>query len=140
MPRLPRGKKLLQAYVSEDLLKEFRELAFRKHGVLRGALSWEVEEALKNWLALNNTHKCTQIKPLNPGNKILKVYNQVKEYIKEKYYYGTLMPHSQVPRKFLVEAIMAIRGPDKRTVRGWLDRFMKFKLIKYLGGEIFEMT
>ena len=57
MPRLPKGKKLLQAYVDEELLKEFKELAFCKHRRLRGALSWEVEEALKNWLALHDITK-----------------------------------------------------------------------------------
>jgi len=137
MPRLPKGKKLLQAYVDEELLKEFKELAFCKHRRLRGALSWEVEEALKNWLAL---HDITKIEKINPDSKVLRVYKQVKDYIRRKYYYGTLMPNAQVPRKFIVEAIMALRGTTEVTVKRWFENFLRFKLIKHLGGELFELT
>jgi len=40
----------------------------------------------------------------------------------------------------LIDAISAIRGTDKRTIRKWMDLFVKYKLIKWIAGEIFEVV
>jgi hypothetical protein len=50
MPRLPKGKVLLQVYVSEDLAKKLKSVVKEKYESLRGGLSQEVEQALRAWV------------------------------------------------------------------------------------------
>jgi len=63
---------------------------------------------------------------------------EVKNYLKERY--GMLMISGQhISRRFLVEAIMATRGIDPRTVRKWIKLFLQYKLIKHISGELYEV-
>jgi len=50
MPKVPKGKVHLQAYVDEGVVEELRKLVFMKYGNFR-SLSYEVEQALRAWLA-----------------------------------------------------------------------------------------
>ncbi|MEM5867685.1 MAG: hypothetical protein QXG39_07180, partial [Candidatus Aenigmatarchaeota archaeon] len=99
----------------------------------RGLLSYEVEMALRHWLAL---HTKTQnlketkeaVKP-NPTPKAAIIFAEVKNYLLT-HYYMELLPGQQIPRKHLEEAIMAVRGTDPRTIEKWLKTFHKMGLIK----------
>lgn len=142
MPRLPKGKIGVYIYVDERLWDEFRRLAFMKHDAFHGVLSYELEQAIQAWLA-QHTHKNTQIlvpNKVNPQPKVYKVFNQVKEYLKQTYGYAAIVAGQQVPKVHLQSAIMAIRGADDRTVEKWMDRFLKAKLIKWVAGELYEIV
>jgi len=45
-------------------------------------------------------------------------------------YYYELTPGQQIARTHLEEAIMAVRGSDKRTIRKWLKTFHRMGLVK----------
>ena len=44
------GKKHLSVMIDERVYRMIRELALRKHGKIKGALSQEVEDALRDWI------------------------------------------------------------------------------------------
>lgn len=135
-------KKKISLYVEENLWDEFRRLAFQKHENFHGALSYELEEAMRNWLVLHtqNLTKQLVVNTVNPQPRVYRVFNEVKEYMKQKHGYAALFPGQQVPRGHLVEAIMAVRGMDSRTVEKWLERFLRFKLVKWVAGQVYEVV
>ena len=147
MVKIPKGKKVLYVYISEDLDKRLRELIAKKYGVfVKGLLSAEVEAALYAWLA-EHTHTqteefatSTQKRELvNPIPKHMKVFRKCLEYIREKYGVNFDEVH-QLPLKFMVEAIQATRGADKRTVKKWLKLFRDLKLIKFIDVDLRRMV
>jgi len=134
----------LHVLISKEVNKELRELIARKYKTFeRGLLSWEVEQALMNWIALHRVeHAHTQIQtPMptpNPPARVFKVFRQVKAYI-EKEYGTTLERGAHIGRPLLEKAIMAIRGSDSRTIRNWLEAFHKFELIKPITAGVWEL-
>jgi len=56
MPKVPKGKAHLQAYVDEKVVEELRKLVFMKYGNFR-SLSYEVEQALRAWLAAHRARR-----------------------------------------------------------------------------------
>ena len=44
------GKKHLSVMIDERVYRMIRELVLRKHGKIKGALSQEVEDALRDWV------------------------------------------------------------------------------------------
>ncbi|MEM1710564.1 MAG: hypothetical protein QW820_06710 [Sulfolobales archaeon] len=141
MPRVPGGKVGVYVYIDENLYKEFRRLVFSKYENFHGVLSREVEHALRAWIAMH-TQKHTNLKVINKPNpqpKVYEVFQQVKEYLKKVYGYDDVGTERQIPRKHLIAAISAVRGTDARTISKWMDLFMKYKLIKWIGGEVFEV-
>jgi len=44
------GKKHLSVMIDGKIYMMIRELALRKHGKIKGALSQEVEDALRDWI------------------------------------------------------------------------------------------
>jgi len=134
------AKKKVNLFIEEGIWAEFKRLAFQKHENFHGALSYEVEQALQMWIAQHTQNHTKVLFPndVNPQPRVLTVFNQVKEYLKAQYGYGAIVVGQQIPLKHLREAIMAVRGTDLRTVKKWLDLFMKFKLIKHLAGQVYE--
>lgn len=135
------AKKKVNLFIEEGIWAEFKRLAFQKHENFHGALSYELEQALQAWLA---QHTQKHIKPLipnsiNPQPRVAVTFSQVKNYLKQQYGYVAIVPGQQVPRAHLREAIMAIRGTDYRTVNKWMGLFTKFKLIKWVAGQIYEI-
>jgi len=131
----------LQVYISRDTdrkLREFIALMYRKFE--KGLLSWEVERAIKHWIAMH-TNAQTQLKGEgpNPTPRVVQAYQTVKRYLMSNYYME-LPPGSIVVDKHLREAIMATRGSDPRTVKRWLRTFTAFRLIKHLGGARWELV
>jgi len=140
MPVLPRGKVGIYVCIDEKLYREFRDLVRQKHDKFRGALSYEVEEAIRHWVLLHtqNTHK-TEMGKFNPEPKVNRVFRQVKEYMIRRFGYIYLGSGSQFPRRHIVEAIAAVRGDDERTINKWMKRFIDAKLIKHIAGEVWEV-
>ena len=118
-----------------DKLREIISLKYRKYE--KGLLSYEVELALRNWIALHtNTHK---ISMPNPPSKTALVFAQIKNYLEHNFYISGLQPGMQIPLNHLIEAITAIRGGDKRTIKRWLTEFEKYKLIKPITHTLIEI-
>ena len=138
MPKIPKGKVGVFLYIDERIWKEFRRLAFMKHESFHGALSYEVEEALRNWILLHQSPHTQKTHKINPNPKVYKAFMEVKKYLRERY--GILMISGQhIIRRHLVEAIMATRGVDPRTVQKWIKLFLEYKLIKHISGELYEV-
>jgi len=131
VPRLkdvPKGKRVLFVYISEDLYKQLIEIAPTWYGKHHGALSALVEEALRHYLTPRQHTASTQ----NPRRGVRVVYNQVVEKIKEIMHWD--FKPDQVPEKVLDQAIAEVRGSDPRTINKWKNIFQKSGLIKYIGG------
>ncbi|MEM0309244.1 MAG: hypothetical protein QXP68_04245 [Thermosphaera sp.] len=135
-------KRRVTVHIREDLWEEFKRLAYAKNPDFYGALSHEVEQALQAWLAQHTQKHAGRliVNKQNPQPKVYETFLQVKEYLKNTYGYGAIVPGQQIPRRHLIDAISAIRGTDKRTIRKWMDLFVKYKLIKWIAGEIFEVV
>lgn len=146
MPKVPKGKAAVLVYIDENLWREFRDLVRRKHEEFKGSVSYEVEQALQHWLALHREKERNSngvgfkiLNPQNPPPKVLKAFAQVKEYLKEKYGYAAIVTGSQIPRKHIVEAVEFVRGHDPKTIEKWMSLFRKYRLIKPLSPEVFEV-
>jgi len=136
--KIPKGKAQLNVLISEKLKNKLIDLVKVKYPSLRGGLSTEVENALAHWISLH-TQKHTnssQINKINPLPKAKVVFEQIKVYLKEKYGF----PPQQVTYRDLEEAISMVRGSDKRTVRKWMNEFIKWKLIKHIVGQVYEIV
>jgi len=131
----------LKIYLPRNLVEELKRLTLSKYGKFHGALSYEVEQALGVWLATHTQNHTKQlvINTANPQPKVFKVWNQVKAYLKEKFGYNSIFPQQLIPKKHIIEAITAIRGNDERTIQKWLNNFQKYQLIKWIGGEVYEV-
>lgn len=122
----------LQVWINKDLNDKLRELINQKYKKYeKGNLSNEVEEALRNWIAAHtNAHKFEQT---NPEPRVYKVWEEVKKVLKDWGYF------QQVNLRELKKAIAIVRGNDYRTIRKWLNEFKKFKLIKELTPQVYEI-
>jgi hypothetical protein len=132
--------KKLQVWVSKEVDLKLRQLIAQKYGKYqRGLLSYEVESALKEWIALHTKAQASlHMEKLNPNPKVYVVWQEVKSYL-SKNYYADLKPSQQVNIIHLREAVKAVRGGDKRTVEKWLNLFREFKLVKHITGAIWEI-
>jgi hypothetical protein len=152
MPKLPKDKVLLQAYVSKDLLKKFRELVVMKHDKFHGSFSYEVEQALAHWLlehARAQSPATTppsqvnglqlEVRKLNPPIRYLRVWLEVKKYLEEKMLYD-FTKYRQVHIDDLKMAIGAVRGDEARTLRRWLGSFEKYGILKRISPKFYEVV
>jgi hypothetical protein len=131
VPRLkdvPKGKRVLFVYVSEDLYKLLIEIAPAWYGKSHGAISALVEEALRQYLAPRQHTASTQ----NPRLGVRSIYNQVVEKVKEMMHYN--FKPTEIPEKVLDQAIAEVRGSDPRTIKKWKELFQRAGLIKFIGG------
>jgi len=137
--KIPKGKVDLHVLIDEKVYEEIKRLAILKYEKVHGAISYEVEQALRNWIALHaqGAHKIATT--VNPQPKVLKVFSQAKEYLKERYGYAAIVQGVVIPRVHLIEAIKAVRGCDPRTVSTWMKNFVESKLIKPTSSEAYEV-
>lgn len=140
VPKMPKNKIGLYVIIDHKLYEELKRLAFSKHGTLKGALSREVEEALRYWLALERKKEKIFSDVGSDGNpKVYKVFSKVKEYLNKKY--GLFLTSgSKISGKYLIEAISFIRGSTERTINRWIKDFIKFNLIKHIDENIYEVV
>lgn len=132
----------LYVRVDEEIAQKLRELVKGRHGLL----SYHVNEALKKYLEkLEQENKQTTKKEartvtkytnLKPKPKVKQkpeqiVFEQVKAYLTTQYGLDFIQPEPvTIPTDLLEEAIMNVRGSDKRTVEKWIESFYKAGLIK----------
>jgi len=137
MPRLPSDKAQLNVIVSRKLLNELKKLISWKHGEYRkGLLSQEVEEALWCWVRMHTQkHTNSTDEPPVKGGKIEKVWDRIRQLIKEKYGF---MPQ-QISRRDLEWAIAEVRGGDKRTISKWIRLFLQYKYIDTVNPSVFKI-
>ena len=128
--RPSKGKRHLHVLIDEEIYKLLVETAPAIYGQskYRGAVSFVVEEALRQYLIPRLRTASTQ----NPRLGVRHVYNQVVEKIKEIMHWD--FKPDQVPEKILDQAIAEVRGSDPRTLKKWKNIFQKSGLIKYIGG------
>jgi hypothetical protein len=126
---IPKGKRVLFAYVSEDLYRQVIEIAPIWYGKSKGAVSAFVEELLRRALA---AYQHTQIHTKNPSRSVRAVYEQVVRKVME--ITGLNYKPDEIPEKYLDQAIAETRGSDPRTIDKWKRIFERAKLIKYIGG------
>jgi hypothetical protein len=117
--------------LNKELWEKFKEFAFNQHKKFKGALTYEVEEALRFWIATHTNAQTTN--KINPNPKVYIIWQQVKGILREKGYW------LQAPLKEIRNAIALVRGNDYRTIRKWLIEFKNFKLIKEVSPQIYEI-
>jgi hypothetical protein len=132
-------KAVLRAYVSKEIHDKIRDLAWAKYGRFRGALSYEVEQALRVWIATHTQNAHKFLNAANPQPKVARIFNQVKKYLEENLGYVAIIPGQQIPRRHILMAIANVRGPDARTIKKWFDAFLANKLIKMITPELYEV-
>lgn len=129
----------------EDLLRSFREFLALKYGRYeKGLLSYEMEQAIRNWLSLHysSLHAKTQndnalICTPNPPFKVAERWNRVKLYFNRKNV--PLLSGVNITIDELHEAIQATIGHDERTIRKYIELFQRFGLIKHIAGKVWEV-
>jgi uncharacterized protein YcgI (DUF1989 family) len=126
--------------ISEELEREFREFVARKHKrAKKGLISYEVEEALRYWMALHTRAQMTLVDTsVNPPLDVSRVFIQIKEYL-ITHYYPELGTGQVININHLKEAIMRIRGSDPRTINKWIKTFKDLHLIKPIAGVMWEI-
>jgi len=140
MWKVPKGKVGVHVLIDEKVWREFKRLALLKYEKARGAISYEVEQALRNWIALHSQDPHKPVAKVNPQPRVLAVFAEVKKYLMERYRdYKVIVQGTQIPRRLLIEAIKAVRGCDPRTVENWMKNFVEAKLIKHIAGEVYEV-
>jgi len=122
----------LKVWISKKANDDLRNLIMHKYEQYeKGLLSYEVEQAIKSWVALHTKAQKSldQRKKANPPPRVIIAFAEVRDYLLRKYY-AELTPGQQIPRVFLEEAIMTTRGSDPRTIHKWLRVFERMGLIK----------
>jgi hypothetical protein len=153
--RYPPGKRVLLAYISEDLYARIRELASQDEK-LHGALSRVVEELLRRGLTLvspggvetpGHTHtahiKHTAMftpKSIMPFNIVIDAFNTVMSHIKQMRNYPENEIVCEITASELVKSIQAKIGIDERTVRKYLKAFREHKLLMPGEGNVFRVV
>jgi hypothetical protein len=127
--RVPKGKRELTVFISEDLYMQIIEIAPVWYGKHKGAVSAFVEELLRRALA---TYQHTQIHTKNPSRSVRAVYDQIVKKIME--IKGYSFKPEEIPESVLDQAISEIRGSDPRTIDKWKRIFERAGLIKFIGG------
>jgi hypothetical protein len=59
-PNVPRGKRRMDVYLTEDEEKRFRETVFKRKGMKKGNISEAVQEAVLLWINTEPSRKSTK--------------------------------------------------------------------------------
>jgi hypothetical protein len=134
-------KRQLKVYISERTLENFkRMIASKWQTVERGLLSYEVEAAINQYMALANTQaQNTQIKvqKANPMPQIYGLKEDIKSYLVTSGLYEN--EPQFVPSKLLDQAIGALRGTDSRTLYKWKKLLHQYGCLKSVGVNQWEI-
>jgi len=126
--KLPPNKTIIEVVVDKALAEKLRNIAYEIYGERKGALSYTVEEALKTFVKLYENKQVS----INPHSNIDAYWGQILEYIKKKY--DDILTPDEITEPDLVEAIVKTRGADKRTVKKYLEAFLRLGYIKHVAG------
>ena len=134
MPRLPKGKRLIQAYIDEEIYRRFYKLVKDKYEGLRGGLSAEIQEALRHWLDLHDSsaHVKTHMNPGMPRAQ-LKV-DAIIRWLRE---HGVTLQFT--PKEWEMACINTV-GSDPRTIRKYLKLAERFGRVKHVVGSVWEIV
>lgn len=132
------SKEQVLVWLPRALNAEFREFIMQKYGSYRrGLLSFEAAEALRHYL---HTHKNTQgtIKTTKdiPQPNVFAVRDHIKQYLLEVFGYEEITREVAVPKIHVQQAIAAIRGTDRRTIKKWLILLFRYKMIATLSPKV----
>lgn len=127
-------------FLDEELVKEFKRFCIMKYGVYEyGMYSEEVELALRHWISLGKHGKVGNPSNKVQGNKPILVFQQVLNYIKQKY--GLDIGYStELAKRFFIEGIKAVRGSSDKTVKKWLNIFKELGFIKESESNIYVVN
>jgi hypothetical protein len=131
MVKPPRGKAVLSAYVSEDLLKKVKEMAMAKYGRLHGALSCAVEEALRRWVWEELRGE--------QGHQIREAWSRVREYLETVQKYDLKFTR-QVLVDDVVNALKVVVNADDKAIEGWLKAFEGSGVLKRVSPKVYEVA
>lgn len=134
LKREGKEKVMVTAYIDKELYDQLLTVAPRFYGCNRGAISYAIEEALRQWLA-PRVH--TQVHT-NPSDKIRTRFRAVMERVKELL--GLPYAPKEVPSKALEIAIAQACGTDPRTIRKYMSLFERVGLIKRLSHNLIEVV
>jgi len=129
-----KGRRKVTVYIDEKILEDLYSIIKVKYEGLTG-LSIEVEEALKYWIAAHTKDAQIVTEKVNPQPQVFRLKIQIEKYLRDKYNYEYLY---QVPVVHIAEAIKALRGSDKRTIKKWLEELEKSRIIKWINQNVVE--
>jgi hypothetical protein len=122
--------------------ERFRELVSRKHKFSKGALSYEVEAALSQYVASYYTQTQSTKNALqqqqNPFPKVYELKQQIFKWLIDTGLY--LEVPQLIPDKHLCNAIGAIKGTDSRTINKWVSLLKQCGCIKVIGIHQYEFV
>ena len=127
-------KKPLYVFLSKGLDDRFRKfIALKYQRMEKGLISHEVEEAIRNHLAIQDTQQSTQALIARPSqifgaNQLME---QIKVYLIESELYVDIP--DLIPEVHLNRSIASLRGSDMRTIRKWKKLLIEYGQIKRTG-------
>lgn len=131
-----------KVYLPETLIEKFRTLiALKYQRYQRGLLSYEVEQALKQYIASYNTQQqYTQKALLRQEQRFCKSNIQPKVFALKQDIFKYLIDSQQyvdepqnITDRQLYDAIGAVRGLDPRTVKKWTKLLEQCGCVKSSG-------
>ena len=136
-------KRKVHIYINEEVLERFKKTLLKKYGTIWRVMGEEVERMIVEWLQRNGEGVHTQDAHVSctfSSSRTGRVWEDVKNYLRQRYGYGLFFPGQKIPRKHIVSAISEVRGNDSRTVRKWVKRFIEEGVLRWNGGEVFEVA
>ena len=112
---------------------------------MRGLLSYEVEQALMQYIAMYRSTHTHDTKPVdihkeNPIPSVHRLKEDIKQFLVKTGRYEEVGVIQCVPEAFLLEGIHAVKGTDPRTMKKWLGLLKKYGCIKQLGVRQWEIV
>ncbi|RJS92423.1 hypothetical protein CW705_02755 [Candidatus Bathyarchaeota archaeon] len=135
MPKVPKGKAILYAYVDEVLLSKLRGLIRQKYEEnIHGALSFEVEKAIEYYLQVADLHTNTH-KPQDPTlPRTHRIAQQIIQVLRDRGFYN------QVSINEVYKAISDIRGSDPRTKKKWLMFLVNRGYLEWVDNRVLKFS
>ena len=135
MPNIPDGKRGVYIYLDEEVYSLLLNFIKKKYeNSVYGALSHEIEEAIKYYLEKVELHTNT-LKPENPFlPRSHKTAQRIIDLLRERGY------HIEVPAEKVYRAIEDIRGSDPRTKKKWLTFLVDHGYLKWKTHRILEIS
>jgi hypothetical protein len=140
-----RKKVPLYVFIPEELAARLRRFIALKHQTTeKGLLSLEVEQALRNYLAVQSTqqqntqiNKSSYLQQQNQILKVKKVMEDIQKYLIESELYVDIPQF--ILEKHLDQAIANLRGVDKRTIKTWKQLLEQYGHIRKSGLSRYEI-
>jgi hypothetical protein len=105
----------------------------------KGLISHEVEEAIRNHLAIQDTQRSTHALAARPSQifGVNELMEQIKGYLIESELYVEIP--DLIPEVHLDRSIASLRGSDIRTIRKWKRLLLEYGKIKRTGFKQYQI-